>query len=45
MKVFKFYCGDYYYAVSGNTEEEAKAELFDYVGEMDVENSLKRTYW
>lgn len=37
MKVFKFTSGDYYYAYSGNTEEEAREKLFDEVGEMDID--------
>jgi hypothetical protein len=37
MKVFKFYSDRYYYAYSGNSEEEAKESLFEEVGEINIE--------
>lgn len=37
MKVFKFYCENYYYAYTGETEEEAKECLFEENGEMEIE--------
>lgn len=37
MKVFKFYSGEYYYAFSGKTEDEAKENLFQDVGQMTID--------
>jgi len=37
MKVFKFYSGDYYWAVSGETEEQAKEHLFESIHEMQID--------
>lgn len=37
MKVFKFYSENYYYAYSGETEQEAKNSLFDQMGEMVID--------
>jgi len=37
MKVFKFTSEDYYWAVSGESEEQAKDYLFEIVGEMTID--------
>ena len=37
MKVFKFYSENYYYAYSGETEQEAKDCLFEQMGEMVID--------
>ncbi len=39
MKVYKFYSDECFYAVSGNTENEAKEHLFDCAGEMIIDKS------
>lgn len=38
MKVFKFISGEYYYAYSGETEEQARETLFDEIGEMEIDS-------
>lgn len=38
MKVFKFYSGDFFYAYSGETEEEAKQVMLDDIGEMEIDD-------
>ena len=38
MKVFKFSSGDTYWAYSGETVGIAMNQLFDEVGEMDIDN-------
>jgi hypothetical protein len=38
MKVFKFNSGDLHYAYSGETEDEAKEQLFEDFGEMTVDS-------
>jgi len=37
MKVFKFTSEEYYWAVSGETKEQAKNYLFEVVGEMTID--------
>lgn len=37
MKIFKFYCDKYYYAYSGNSEDEARECLFEQMGEMNLD--------
>lgn len=38
MKVFEFKSGKYRYCINGNTEEEAKNNLFEEVGEMEIDS-------
>lgn len=37
IKVFKFYCGDYHYAFSGETEEQAKECLEETIGQVQID--------
>lgn len=37
MKVFKIHSNELYYAISANSEEEAKVYLFDSVGKMPID--------
>ena len=38
MKVFKFYSDDFFYAYSGETEEEAKQALVEDMGDIGIDN-------
>ena len=38
MKAFKFYANDYFYAYSGETEEEAKNTMLEEMGETQIDN-------
>lgn len=38
MKVFKFWCNEYFYVFSGKTQEEANEALFDMIGIFDIDN-------
>jgi hypothetical protein len=37
MKVFEFHSGEKYYAYSGDTEQKAKNQLFEEIGEMEID--------
>jgi hypothetical protein len=37
LKAYQFFSNDYFYAYSGETEEEAKKQLFEEFGEMDID--------
>lgn len=37
MKVFKLFADDLFWGYSGKDQEEAKAQLFDDVGEMEID--------
>ena len=37
MKVFKFLSGQYFYVCSGQDQELAKAQLFEDLGEMEID--------
>lgn len=37
MKVFKFYSDKFYYAYSGNSEDEARECLFEQMGEINID--------
>ena len=37
MKVFKFWCNEYFYVFSGKTQDEANEELFEMFGAFDID--------
>ena len=48
MKVFKFTSGNYFYVVSGNSENEAKTELMEYTWdnlEIDSVEEIPESKW
>lgn len=47
MKVFKFYSGEFYYAYSGLNEQIAKEQLFEDIGEMQIDKveEIPKSEW